>query len=64
MLGRTHIHRTKIVTIMSRLPASGLDEKAYPVYDLDFFLASSLLPVDSFQGGRGLRGGRGACYGV
>ena len=23
--GRTHIHRTKIVTTMSRLPASGLD---------------------------------------
>ena len=25
--GRTHIHRTKIVTTMSRLPASGLDKK-------------------------------------
>ena len=24
--GRTHIHRTKIVTTMSRLPASGLDK--------------------------------------
>ena len=25
--GRPHIHRTKIVTTMSRLPASGLDNK-------------------------------------
>ena len=24
--GRTHVHRTKIVTTMSRLPASGLDK--------------------------------------
>ena len=26
--GRTHIHRTKIVTTMSGLPASGLDKKS------------------------------------
>ena len=25
--GRTHIHRTKIVTTMSRLPAEGLENK-------------------------------------
>ena len=27
--GRTHIHRTKIVTTMSRLPASGLDKNIF-----------------------------------
>ena len=27
--GRTHIHRTKIVTTMSRLPASGLDKNCF-----------------------------------
>ena len=27
--GRTHIHRTKIVTTMSRLPASGLDKNCH-----------------------------------
>ena len=28
MVGRTDIHRTKIVTTMSRLPASGLDNNS------------------------------------
>ena len=37
--GRTHIHRTKIVTTMSRLPASGLDNK----------LCSSSLPHPSLR---------------
>ena len=36
--GRTHIHRTKIVTTMSHLPASGLD-KNYVTYGQMYFIS-------------------------
>ena len=32
---RTHIHRTKIVTTMSRLPASRLDKKYVEIQQFD-----------------------------
>ena len=32
---RTHIHRTKIVTAMSRLPASGLDKNVFALSNKD-----------------------------
>ena len=37
--GRTHIHRTKIVTTMSRLPASGLDKNRRSCFfDMGFII--------------------------
>ena len=34
--GRTHIHRTKIVTTMSRLPGSGLDKKCHTCTSMEW----------------------------
>ena len=50
--GRTHIHRTKIATTMSRLPAIGLDENViiFLTMLLILYFCISSYPIFTVQG--------------